>query len=154
MKMSKALVMIGVTFLADWWFCAPVAFGDDCSQHDGFIAEAAIDHLNTWKRLAQARQQFANCDDGGVAEGFSDAVARLLARHWAQIPTLVSLIHTQPDFESFVLGHLNESDDFDDLKKIRTLASHRCPPTATNLCAKLVHRINSLDLSVPQSQTE
>jgi hypothetical protein len=131
------------------WFCASTAFADECSQQDGFIAEAATDHLSTWKKVAQAKKQFANCDDGGVAEGFSDAVARLLARHWAQLPTLVSLIHSQPDLESFVLAHLNESDDFDDLKTIRTLASRRCPPTATNLCAKLVRRIDSLDLSVP-----
>jgi len=147
--MAKVLRMIGVTVLAEFWFCTPVAFADECSQQNGFIAEAATDHLNTWKKVARARKQFANCDDGGVAEGFSDAIARLLARHWAQIPALVSLIHTQPTFESFVLAHLNESDDFDDLKTIRTLATHQCPPTAMNLCAKLVHRIDSLDLSAP-----
>jgi len=147
--MSKVLMVIGVMVLADLWFCAPTAFADECSQQDGFIAEAAADHLNTWKKVARAREQFAHCDDGAVAEGFSDAVARLLARHWAQIPTLVSLIHSQPALEPFVLAHLNESDDFDDLKAIRTLASHQCPATATSLCAKLVHRIDSLDLSRP-----
>jgi hypothetical protein len=140
---------IGVTVLAEFWFCAPTAFADECSKQDAFIAEAASDHLDTWRKVARARKQFASCDDGGVAEGFSDAVARLLARQWAQVPALVSLIHSQPELEPFVLAHLNEFDDFDDLKAIRTLASHRCPPTATNLCAKLVHRIDSLDLSGP-----
>jgi hypothetical protein len=148
--MSKVLLMIsGVTVLAVPWFCAPKAFADECSKQDGFIAEAAADRLDTWKKVARASRQFSSCDDGGVAEGFSDAVARLLAHQWAQVPTLVSLIHSQPELEPFVLAHLNESDDFDDLKTIRTLASHRCPPTATNFCAKLVHRIESLDLSGP-----
>jgi hypothetical protein len=147
--MSKVLLVIGVTVLAEFWFCASMAFAHECSQNDGFIAEAAADHLDTWNKVARARKKFANCDDGGVAEGFSDAVARLLAGHWAQTHTLVSLIHSQPDLEPFVLAHLNESDDFDDLRTIRTLASNRCPPTAKNLCAKLVHRIDSLDLSGP-----
>ncbi len=147
--MSKVLMIIGVTVLAEFWFCAPMAFAEECSKQEGFIAEAAAENLDTWKKVARARKRLASCDDGGVAEGFSDAVARLLARQWAQVPALVSLIHSQPELEPFVLAHLNESDDLDDLKTIRTLAIHRCPPTATNLCAKLVHRIDSLDLSAP-----
>jgi hypothetical protein len=139
---------IGVTLLAQYC-CAPKALADKCSQQDGFIAEAATDHLDSWKKLAQARKQFERCDDGGVAEGLSDAVARLLARHWETLPKLVSLIHAEPGLEPFVLAHLNESDDFDDLKTIRTLASSQCPTSAAKLCAKLVHRISSLDLSGP-----
>jgi hypothetical protein len=147
--MSKVLIIVGISAFANLWFCPPTAAADECSQQNGFIAEAATDRLNTWKKVVRAREQFAHCDDGGVAEGLSDAVARLLARHWAEIPTLVSLIHSQPALEKFVLAHLNESDNFDDLKAIRVLASHQCPAAATSLCAKLVNRINSLDLSGP-----
>lgn len=76
-------------------------------------------------------------------------MARLLARHWPRINTLVYLIQSEPDLEPFVLAHLNESDDFDDLTAIRDLATRRCPPKAAKLCKKLVQRINSLDLSTP-----
>jgi hypothetical protein len=127
----------------------PTGAADTCTQKQGFIAEAAVDGLNTWEKVARGRAQFSNCDDGGVAEGFSDAVARLFAHHWADIPALVSLIHTQPGLEPFVLAHLNESDDYDDLKAIRVLASHQCPATAASRCVKLVKRIDSLDLSGP-----
>lgn len=47
--------------------------------------EAVTDYLDSWQNIAQCFRQFRACDDGGIAEGISDAVARLLANRWDRL---------------------------------------------------------------------
>src|SRR5476651_1548467 len=85
----------------------PLALADDCAQRKEFEAETAVEHLDTWQKLADAHQKFRSCDDGAIAEGFSEAVARLLADQWGNLAALVVLIHSQPTLKDFVVKHLD-----------------------------------------------
>lgn len=75
----------------------------ECSSLDVYAAEEVADYPDSWKNVHLAFQEFAKCDDGGVAEGYSEAVARLLADRWNTLPELVRLIHSDPPFEAFIL---------------------------------------------------
>ena len=74
--MSNFLRTIGVIVLAVSWLWTPISFTGECTQQGVFITDVAKGHLNAWAKMARARKEFANCDEGGVAEGFSDTVAR------------------------------------------------------------------------------
>lgn len=74
----------------------------------------------------------------------SDAVARQFANHWAELSDLLRLIAKNRKFEVFVLMHLDETDNADDLRRIEDLAKTECPTNAIALCKKLKTRIASL----------
>jgi hypothetical protein len=53
--------------------------------------------------LGAAFKQFHACDDGGIAEGWDDFVARVLARHWNELGELQKLAAVDTGFRAFVI---------------------------------------------------
>ena len=72
------------------------------------LAEEATDGLDSWPKVYHAYQQFPECDDGGVAEGYADKIEQLLADHWSDLDVLMKLVKSDPNFEAFVFRHLGE----------------------------------------------
>ena len=135
------------SFIALLCLCPP-AWPDECTSADAYTAETITAYLDSWKNVAMAFKQFGKCDDGSVAEGFSEAVARLLADHWQQLPTFVQIAQSNPGLEAFVLRHLDETINLPDAKKIAKLARDSCPNDARPLCRKIVAKLGSVG-SVP-----
>ncbi|SMC16404.1 hypothetical protein SAMN02745857_00179 [Andreprevotia lacus DSM 23236] len=108
-----------------------------CTPRQAEAADAMVDRLDSWSRVAQMRTRYGHCDDGAIAEGNSEAIARLLVDHWASLPQLVSLIRRDSALQPFVLRHLDGSLADADLFKIKQLAQTACPAGATALCAEL-----------------
>lgn len=104
-----------------------------CSASQAEAADAAVDTLNSWEAVAAFRTKFAQCDDGSIAEGSSEAVARLLVDHWDTLPELSHLIAKTPALRSFVLRHINSTLDTGDLNKIKQNAAN-CPSGIQSLC--------------------
>lgn len=107
-----------------------------CSASQAEAADAAVDTLNNWKAVADFRAKFAQCDDGSIAEGSSEAVARLLVDHWDTLPELSRLITKTPALRLFVLRHINSTLDTSDLEKIRQNATN-CPSGVHSLCKSI-----------------
>ena len=53
-----------------------------CSATDSKNALDQADRLRTWQTLYRTYKRYDQCDDGGIGEGFSESVARILADHW------------------------------------------------------------------------
>jgi hypothetical protein len=92
-----------------------------------------------WARINTAFSKYGHCDDGEIAEGYSEAIARLLIDHWKALPELDAQIKLKPPLESFVLRHINSTLDTDDLAKIVTLSTKSCPKGMSPLCKALVN---------------
>lgn len=79
---SKALFVIvaclGLAFLSE----VLSAGQKTCTQSDEKQALDESDGLNDWNALHRNFIRFAQCDDGAVAEGYSDAIGRLLVHDW------------------------------------------------------------------------
>jgi proteic killer suppression protein len=73
----KALLM-AVIFL----WSGQVIAGEECSQSLGTEAENAVDTMKSWSSIYSGFKKYKSCDDGGVAEGFTEAVVHLLASDW------------------------------------------------------------------------
>jgi hypothetical protein len=96
-----------------------------------------VDHLKDWAAVYKSFKKFAPCDDGGIAEGYSDAVAQLLAKHWNTLPALIRFTSSDHAFKEFVLRHIDSTDAEDDLKVIARNARLHCLPQATRFCSAI-----------------
>jgi hypothetical protein len=133
--------------------CCSAALADDCTRTDAQIAGTVTDYLDSWKNVAIAFKEFAKCDDGEVAEGFSDKISRLLADHWQRLPELVQLAAKSPGLEAFVVKHLDETINLVDAQKISKLARHSCPSVARSLCTKIKARLGDVENVHPSDAT-
>jgi hypothetical protein len=112
----------------------------NCSPEEQLQAEKASETANNWHKLFLAYHKFANCDDGGTAEGFSDTVMKLLADNWETSPRLFELAAHDDGFKNFVLNHIDATGDDDDIKKLEDNAEHLCPNGDTEMCKLIVVR--------------
>lgn len=111
-------------------------FENVCSDQMARQAFDDVDHLKDWAAVQRSFKKFARCDDGGIAEGYSDAVAQLLAKHWNRLPDLIRLSSSDRVFKDFVIRHIDATDSEDDLKAADRNARLQCPPEAKGLCAQ------------------
>jgi hypothetical protein len=116
-----------------------------CTQTEAIQAEGAIDTLHSWARVYEVYSGYQQCDDGAIAEGFSDGVATLLTRRWDSIGELLKLSSEHPRFKRFVIGHIDETMDEKQPKMILENVRHRCPYGARDFCAEIEKQVKSLD---------
>jgi hypothetical protein len=108
-----------------------------CSAVEEQRAEMEADALRSWDALYKSYELYGKCDDGAIAEGYSESVARILVDHWNTLPRLANLAAKDARFRRFVLAHVNATLDLNDLKKIRADAKTRCPSQLGAICANL-----------------
>lgn len=127
--MRKIAKILGVLLL-----CAtPPAWGV-CTRQASEAADKNLDAIKTWKDLHAAFQLYRQCDDGALAEGYSEIVARLLADHWNDPTELLEIARSDTAFEAWAISHLDETTTNNDLVKIEGLARTACPKGADGLC--------------------
>jgi hypothetical protein len=109
------------------------------SEEEAMRAEMATDQLKTWQSVLQFYKQYSHCDDGSIGEGFSDAVAKLLANHWDHFSDFVKLASNDKEFGKFVVRHVDETIDWShDSLKINENARLHCPSRSARLCRALI----------------
>jgi hypothetical protein len=112
-----------------------------CTREDAIRAETEASSLQSWSEIHRSFKDFSRCDDGAIAEGYSDSVARLLSDRWTTIGQLNSLIARDRDFEKFTLRHVDELMSPTQARKIQQNATARCPPGAKRLCREIVNKL-------------
>ena len=119
-----------------------------CSWADANQKEREVGRVRSWNALYQSYRRFAPCpDDGELAEGYDEVVARLLLDHWDSLPQLAVLVKKDPRFKAFALRHVSLTAlDTNDLTKLRTKAVKHCPVGHDDLCKDLRRRVE-YDLS-------
>jgi len=109
----------------------------ECTREEAMAAEDIAARLTDWKQIYGAFESFSHCDDGAIAEGFTDSVVRLLATHWEALPQVASYESKNPAFRTFVLLHINDTADTSDIKRIARLARTQCPKGQGQLCSSI-----------------
>ena len=131
----KKLLLATIIFA----LCSQTTFSQrqSCPDAEADKAEQEADTLRTWDALYQSYRRFSHCDDGAIAEGYSESVSRILADHWDTLPRLAVLSMNDKHFNRFVVSHIDATLNMDDVKKIRTNAIHHCPAAQSGLCKQL-----------------
>jgi hypothetical protein len=81
---------------------------------------------------------YRQCDDGAIGEGYSESVARILVDHWMTLPRLAQLARKDDEFRRFVLKHVDETLNHEDVESIRANAENVCPTRLRHLCDDLM----------------
>ncbi len=115
----------------------PPAQAKVCTEHDAVAADAMVDRLDSWSKVDEAYTRYGHCDDGEIADGNAEAIARLLVDHWQSLPQLNALIQRNARLKDFVVRHVNSTLDTGDLEKIEQLSTSSCPADASVLCDAL-----------------
>jgi len=121
-----------------------LAFGEGaaatgCSREEAVNAEKAAATVSDWEAMYDAFHRFSLCDDGGVAEGFSDSVARLLASRWEELHDLEHFAEANKAFRAFVLKHIDATASEKDLRRILE-HTNECPGYARPICREIENR--------------
>lgn len=110
----------------------------ECSLEEQQWLDKELPLLNSWQRIhASFTRNVPECDDGFFAEGYTEAVVKMLSVRWPSISELKALKSKDPKFFAFVLKHIDSSADGNDLKQIRANAQQRCAPENRDLCSVL-----------------
>ncbi len=101
------------------------------------------DTLRSWDALYASYTLYLNCDDGAIAEGYSESVARILVDHWSTLDQLTVLTKKNPGFFRFTLRHIDATGDEKDLQRIQAAATTQCPPALHDICDAIAKRAAS-----------
>ena len=92
---------------------------DHCSTDMYQRADASlVSAQGDWGSLWRHQEAFGSCDDGALAEGYSDAVVTLLAHRWDRFDALVGLSTRSPNFRQWAIRHIDATASPDDLTKV------------------------------------
>jgi len=89
-----------------------------CTHEEAIAAEKDVSNLKSWKDAYKSFRKYGHCDDGCIAEGYSEGISSLLANSWSSIQSLKILISKDKAFYSFVLRHIDATCDTEILKHI------------------------------------
>jgi len=100
-------------------------------------AESSVSRLNNWEDVYKSFKKFRFCDDGAIAEGYSDVVERMLSNQWGQLEELVKLSSSDKGYIVFVVKHIDATADKSDVENIIVNSSTKCPESAKSVCSEI-----------------
>jgi hypothetical protein len=112
----------------------------ECTRAQAIAAEETASTLKSWNALHSAFVSYHHCDDGAIAEGFSESVSKLLSEQWGALLQLSKLATNDRPFLKFVLSHIDETVPADRLKEIGKHAKQNCPKYERKLCESIFLR--------------
>lgn len=137
--MSLRIPLILLSLLIAPLDMARAADATACTQSMAMIADQGLTAAvsSHWSDFYDAYKKWAICDDGDIAEGFSDSAVKLFANHLDAIGDFIKLIGQDNDFRYFAIKHLDETDDLNDLVHTAQNAIDRCPAGQKQLCDEI-----------------
>lgn len=108
-----------------------------CTVEDSNRAFDVVDKLGNWEAVRGFYEKYLRCDDGGIAEGVSDAITKLLTDGWTDFWRLRVSIATDQRFQRFVLKHIDATVPVETLQAISRKARQECPKGSSEICKKI-----------------
>ncbi len=109
----------------------------ECSKDEAMQAEATAAQLKSWNEVYGSYKKYSHCDDGAIAEGYSESMSQMFANHWDQFGDFEKLIKTDKKFENFVIKHIDQTIAKENAVKIAENARKHCAKKSKQLCKKI-----------------
>ena len=130
-------VLAGIILLC--CVAAVPAAARECTQFEAYTAESLYPYLSSWKEMHMAFRAYGHCDDGSIAEAFTEAISRLWEKQWDLVPEMLQETAADPGFRKFVFRRIgSEAIPAERRKTILDHARSRCPPDAGAVCQKVL----------------
>ena len=117
---------------------------NQCSEARVIEAVKESSSLKSWQNIYDSYKKYQQCDDGAIAEGYSDSITGLMANNWDTLKDLKMFTETDKEFLKFILRHIDTSVDPDDVKKVSDNASQHCAANFSELCSLIKERAEEI----------
>jgi hypothetical protein len=144
--LAQALVAAWLSSAPDAGPSAPRSWLDPgrCPTHIQLRALGSVTSARRdWKILQAHFRMYGQCDDGPIAEGYSDNVVTLLAHNWNFFSELARLARSDSTFLQFVLTHIDATAATEDLQTVQRNALAACPAGNAELCRRIAAQATS-----------
>lgn len=111
-----------------------------CSIHKGKTAEETIIGIKSWNDLDKHFSKFRNCDDGAIAEGYSDVISMLLTKKWKELNSL----KIDDEFKKFIVLHIDNTWQESKIISASNNVNHYCKDNIREICEAIVTLSNNL----------
>jgi hypothetical protein len=131
----KITTMFLLAIVVSCWHAE--AKGATCTKKEAIQAENSVSMLDDWDGIYKTFKKFRHCDDGAIAEGFSEVVVRMFADRWSDMRAFVQLASSDKDFCVFVRRHIDATVARHDIEKIIKNCNNLCPESALSTCTMI-----------------
>lgn len=97
-------------------------------------AESIVANLDDWNKIYAAYNDYNHCDDGAIAEGFSDSIVRMFSDRWGQLATFSKIASNNKKFFDFVVKHIDATVSKSDLETVIENSANKCPRKMHGVC--------------------
>ncbi len=97
-RSNRVVAIIFICLVTTFFVDAAQAQKHVCTTAEGRRVMDEADRLRTWNALYKSYKLYRQCDDGAIAEGYSESVARILVEHWKTCPNWTSSRRKTQDF--------------------------------------------------------
>ncbi|WP_321778398.1 hypothetical protein [Sulfurimonas sp.] len=113
----------------------------ECTKQEAIVAEEVIPKISNWIQFKSYYEQYYHCDDGSIAEGFSEVSANLLIHNWNK--EAQKLLYLNSSLKEFVIYHIDETLLDTQLKNVKSNLINTCPENLNDFCKKIILNIES-----------
>ena len=139
--MRYPLIVVCAWAMLQWTVVGALGVSDNmarCYPADTRRAVTDLRRVAGWNDFYDSYKRYSRCDAGRVAEEYSYALGRLLAREWKDVNLLLRLAVSDPAFKQFVLKHIDENVPEEESQVIIRNAREQCPSDGEWLCKAIV----------------
>lgn len=108
-----------------------------CSTSEAKDAENAVASIRSFGEFREAYRRYSHCDDGSVAEGFSEASTSIVVSQWGDIRNIDSELGLDSHLRNFFIKHVDATAPLERLGEIERLSGASCPKESELLCAEI-----------------
>lgn len=101
--------------------------------------EAESVNLKDWKSVYYYFDKYEKCDNADLSEMASVTITHMLADKWDTLDQFEDKFRKNGKFQFFILQHINEMADYDDIAQIEKLSKTSCNISDKKFCNDL-HR--------------
>jgi len=131
---------LSIAVLAGLAFGAAHAADKTCTKADSANAEKAIERVLNWPQLQKTWQDYRHCDTGAVADGYTDALMRMMV-DWKGLDSLASAMQKNAEYKEFIYAHIKSPAAKDDHAMVYSRAKASCPKGLDEFCAELADTV-------------
>jgi len=120
-------------------FAAAAFAQKPCTAAESAAAAKAIDRVSSWATLHGSWKAYRHCDAGPVADGFTEALLRLVV-DWKRVDALANDMK-DPAYRDFVIAHLKSPAAESDAEDVYSRAKASCPKGQEAFCAEIAEAV-------------
>lgn len=110
-----------------------------CSTYKAKNAEETISGIKSWSDLDEHFAKFYSCDDGAIAEGYSDVISTLITKKWKELNSL----QIDDKFKKFIVSHIDSTWQESKIISASNNVNHYCKDNIREICEAIMTLSNN-----------